>query len=576
MNNEHRHDNEIYVEGEGLISLVDRTRNTASPQQSLSYVNTTRMMQFKRIFERSDDPMNQQELDTWKMNLTELGKSMREYGDGLDSPIPAGYTYLMQFINHDLSFNKQKDLLDSQLAKLDNYDVNRQVYPSLSLDSIYGFGLQDPRVLYEGAKFKICKTSPYTQGRINIKKEFSHDLPRIDQKAKIANSLNDENLILAQTHAAFLKFHNCLVDELKKKPNFSALSNEEIFEEVRKKVIQHFQAIILYDALPRLIDAKVYQEVVHEGVRKFIWPNTSASQPTSLSSDSSAALVSSSPDKPTASLMPGQEPQQAGRGLPVEFLLAAFRFGHSMVRARYSLNHVLDAQFRDGGKLEYLFKFSNLSGKMSGFATVPSPWLLDWNRFYDFHDGNGGSHHERLNFARAIDTNMVRELHRLPGDDREGRVLSSLAARDLLIGHTALLATGQAVARAMSIEPFTQNPDAYNQLPKLQRDTLENLKLKDEMPLWYYILAESAVTQQGKKLGTVGSRIIVEILHSLIETSEHSILRQERQNRWQSELKTENADKFSMVELLKFIAEHSEQHEHDPQYDELNPLGQIQ
>src|SRR5687767_3713064 len=86
MNNEHRRDNEIYVEGEGLISLVDRTSNTISPQQLLSCANTTRMMQFKRIFERSDDPMNQKELDTWKMNLTKLGKSMREYGDGLDSP----------------------------------------------------------------------------------------------------------------------------------------------------------------------------------------------------------------------------------------------------------------------------------------------------------------------------------------------------------------------------------------------------------------------------------------------------------------------------------------------------------
>ena len=38
------------------------------------------------------------------------------------------------------------------------------------------------------------------------------DLPRTDKVALVADGRNDENLIIAQLHTAFLRFHNAAVD----------------------------------------------------------------------------------------------------------------------------------------------------------------------------------------------------------------------------------------------------------------------------------------------------------------------------------------------------------------------------
>ena len=49
--------------------------------------------------------------------------------------------------------------------------------------------------------------------------------------------------------------------------------------------------------------------------------------------------------------------------MPVEFSVAAFRFGHSMIRERYDWN----AEFPDGqGNLFFLFDFSGTSGFLGG------------------------------------------------------------------------------------------------------------------------------------------------------------------------------------------------------------------
>ena len=49
----------------------------------------------------------------------------------------------------------------------------------------------------------------------------------------------------------------------------------------------------------------------------------------------------------------------------------------------------------------------------------------------------------------------------------------------------------------------------------------------DNAPLWYYILAEAQHQHGGKRMGTVGGRIIAEVIIGLIAGDNHSYLAQD-------------------------------------------------
>jgi len=106
------------------------------------------------------------------------------------------------------------------------------------------------------------------------------------------------------------------------------------------------------------------------------------------------------------------------------------------------------------------------------------------------------------------------------------------------------LPSGQAVARAMGVEPIADNnlrvgkavTDDWDKNP-----TLVSLdpSFKDKAPLWYYVLAEAqyewllrARATDGKgneepvRLGTVGGRIVAETLIGMLCADGHSYLAQ--------------------------------------------------
>ncbi|HSJ73523.1 MAG TPA: hypothetical protein VK904_04330 [Miltoncostaeaceae bacterium] len=73
---------------------------------------------------------------------------------------------------------------------------------------------------------------------------------------------------------------------------------------------------------------------------------------------------------------PGDSPT-----MPVEFSAAAYRFGHSMVRQAYAWNRVLEGQ---EGTLEFPFTFSGTGGNLGGEPSLPTNWIADIRRLYDF------------------------------------------------------------------------------------------------------------------------------------------------------------------------------------------------
>ena len=210
--------------------------------------------------------------------------------------IPAGFTYLGQFLDHDLTFDKS--------GLMEGVDISPATLlqsrsPSLDLDSLYGNGPQDPG----SAKFYEADGLHLKMGAAQGGPAGS-DLPREPTgEAIIPDPRNDENLAVAQTHAAFIRFHNRVVDTLP-----ATVPAAQKFSEARKIVTKHYQWMVRTDYLPRICASTVVTNVFNQGRKAFEVGATPTSIPT----------------------------------MPIEFSVAAFRLGHSMVRAEYSWNRVFE------------------------------------------------------------------------------------------------------------------------------------------------------------------------------------------------------------------------------------------
>ena len=139
-------------------------------------------------------------------------------GGGGPSQIPAGFTYLGQFTDHDLTFDKTNVMLGEHVSPALLLQARS---PSLDLDSLYGAGPADPESakFYEadGLHLKVGTTTrSATSRRRRASTSRGASAPRAADKRKavIPDPRNDENLAVAQTHLAFIRFHNRVVDTL--------------------------------------------------------------------------------------------------------------------------------------------------------------------------------------------------------------------------------------------------------------------------------------------------------------------------------------------------------------------------
>jgi hypothetical protein len=446
-------------------------------------------------------------------------------GGGRGSSVPSGYTYIGQFIDHDLTFDKTNVALGTNVPATQLLQARS---PSLDLDSLYGVGPQDPESakFYEadGLHLKMGKTAA-GDGAAAMD---GFDLPRgagstIEEKrtAIIPDPRNDENLAVAQTHLAMIRFHNRVVDTLP-----ASVPQPQRFARARELVTKHYQWMIRNDFLPRICARGVVTDVFNNG-RKAFEAGVPATQP------------------PT---------------MPIEFSVAAYRLGHSMIRSGYSWNRIFD----DGqGTLDYLFQFSGLSGDLAGKARLLSTWVADFRRLYDF--GEAGKANltvpaAKFNHARGIDTVLVAPLGALPagtvGQTQPGDPAANLAFRNLSRAKMLKLATGQQMAtflksKGVNLTKLT-NAQIRDGNKGVKLDSLiatQRQKVVQNTPLWFYILREAEFN--GGRLNGVGARIVAETFHRAIEGSGFSILRDPT---WRPTLGPDSTT-FRMVDLLLFAFE---------------------
>lgn len=459
--------------------------------------------------------------------LEALADAMTAVAPDIESPIPAGFTYLGQFVDHDLT--RDRTDVPFGVPVTDPSELIQARSPALDLDSLYGNGPTVDHQFYapDGIRLKTGTTqaSP-VEGLAVASQPLDHfDLPRKGataarpeevRAALIPDPRNDENLAVAQTHLAFIRFHNQVCDQLAA----SGTPSSMLFERARAMVIKHYQWMLKTDFLPRIVDPDIVKDVFENGRKIF---------------------------------------EVYGLGfptMPIEFSVAAYRLGHSMIREKYDWNAV----FREGGAiddlgtLENLFRFSGTSGNLSpdsddinnpiegSFEKLPTNWIVDWTGLYDFvQDGVPELAPEtKLNLARPIDVRLTDPLRMLPlgsfgarGSDVAVPPLQmNLAFRNLARARMVGLATGQEVAAyvaskvpgvtALSREQILG--DDLNGLTDAQKD-----ELATATPLWFYILREASLNASAGpgtgRLGAVGGRLVVEVFHRAMEGGQISILR---------------------------------------------------
>jgi hypothetical protein len=406
--------------------------------------------------------------------------------------IPSLYTYFGQFLDHDLTLDPtsklRKQVTPAQLRSLVDFRT-----PRFDLDCLYGRGPSEQPYLYQGDGVRLQLGVPMSG---NPHDPGSIDVPRgPNGRALIGDPRNDENRIVSQLQATMLRFHNAVAD----------LMRGATFDEVRQAVRWHYQWVLVNDFLPTIIHASTVQEV---------FPHLGAA----------GSIADHPPQFRIDSLRTGLPL------MPVEFSVAAYRFGHSMIRPLYRLNETI-------GRRQIFSTSADPGGDLGGFRPVPSDWAIDWQFFLDLDHGATPGVTTDANdpitrepqLSYKIDTSLVNPLGLLPA--RVASHPSSLALRNLERGAVFELPSGQAVAELLGIRSLSDDDltigKATKDDPRVPLATLVP-KMAGNAPLWTYVLAEAQVTSWALgathtdkdtipiRLGPVGGHIIAEVFAALL------------------------------------------------------------
>jgi hypothetical protein len=496
------------------------SKHGAKPLRGLMGVGRSPLFQgrFGRMF-RSLPPARygRNEAES-RANLMKLGTLMtsdfeepRDATDSEEGGVPALYTYFGQFVDHDITF----DPMSSLIKHTDPDSLTDFRTPALDLDNVYGRGPDDQPYMYDDRLFLLGEKIGGGSDPDAVDLPRNRD-PKTGEpmRALIGDPRNDENSIVSQLQGLFLRFHNRTV---KDHPHIDPHAH---FDRIQKIVRFHYQYVVLHDFLPRLVHPDVLKALKNEHghydeskLKFFHWKN---------------------------------EPF-----MPVEFSVAAYRLGHSMIRPGYRMNDkVLLPIFPVSKTMD---PADGISEGLTGFRAMAPDRGIDWGRFIDVDVRPYGNDkqppdkptQQRLQFAYRIDTSLVAPLSELPPSVAVNP--PSLPQRNLLRSLELDLPTGQDVARAMHVTPLEDKEILIGKAvdtpdPGDVRGTIasiDDLKaFRGNCPLWTYILAE-AIRHQEKitipvsepkqittpLLGPVGGRIVAEVFLGLMFGDNDSLLR---------------------------------------------------
>ncbi|WP_158044238.1 peroxidase family protein [Skermanella pratensis] len=376
--------------------------------------------------------------------------------------IPAGFTFLGQFIDHDITLMELKMSQDDLSRRFPvTAFVNRRT-PFFELDSVYGLGLEAQAsgeiLFHPDGKFRLGTD---TGG-------IEQDVPRDaeTERALIGDPRNDENKIIQQIHNLFQRLHNRFIDEGRS------------YADARLSVMRHYQYMILNDYLARTIRQDVLKWVVEHRAPAY----------RALSERHGGVPV-----------------------MPLEFSVAAFRFGHSQVRSGYALNDAFGAP---------IFSDNPAVQDLNGGRKLEPRHAIDWKFFF------GTIGEGTVQPSRRIDPLLSPALRLLKSPGIPNETVDSqasprsLAKRNLFRAAQTGLISGQSAAAAFGYKPLADDHLGLDIVPPPASQ-----KLIRHTPLWYYVLQEAHVQEDGQRLGEVGSRILAETFVGGMLAAHYSVLK---------------------------------------------------
>ncbi len=421
--------------------------------------------------------------------------------------IPAIFTFVGQFIDHDLTMNAVNLTVDqSGNVTVDNAS------PTIDLDNIYGLRTTLNNAL--GAPGEGGK--PYdifhADGTFKLVKVGSgYDLPRPKEKnsdglqpAYIIDGRNDENQLVLQIHILLMRVHNKLVGEM----SSPGRPREDLIAAVRKEVVANFQSVVLHDYLPRIIQPDTLRFVLGEIAKKDY-----------------GALK----HKPYRNLVDGRNIVR----MPHEFAIG-FRFGHSQLRPEYKLN---------AGATVELFNNRHTGGvdDLRGSRPLSKDHVIDW---YEFYPLKPEDEHQSL----LIDGRITPPVFDLPEtaipDDI--KFIGNLPHRNLIRSRMVGVVCGEELARFYDV-PSLSPSDMVDMAAHPEAAQLFSHDGEFKTPLWYYILKEAEVKSNGEMLGPLGSRLVAEVLAGAVYYDDEFRF----DPGWKSRIT--GANKVTMRDLIDFV-----------------------
>ena len=465
-------------------------------------------------------------------------------GIGLDDNpfIPSGYTYLTQFVAHDLL---RTTVPFWQAAAQGTGSANSRGQGML-LDVLYGGGPSASPAAYlqpvAGTNTDVNATK-LRLGRI-AGAELApgictlRDLPRTQEAAlaggdapasghagcpaaqavQAADPRNGGNPILAQLTVLFSLAHNIIAR------NVEPVRPEERFAHARAVMLAIYHDIIRCDLLPRLLHPAVWRAMNERGAddHEWLW----------------------------------QQPD-----IPLEFSHGALRVGHAMVRPAYALN---DRQ----PHLDIARLLGTPGNTGIRHGALPSDWVLQWSRFFSL--AAPPNYSRRISPTRSsLDFQDL-----LPAADPS--FPDAVSFRDMLSAASARMWSVEAMIEAI----MERTPDVVpvgwtfanavrrrsmiaQWLTRIQQDggSLTDddiLHLSNDPPLPLFILLEAGLDPilRGRCLGVLGSVVVGEVMFRRLaeERGRLESLRTAAQAALPADLAAAIADIDSMPALVQFVA----------------------
>lgn len=415
-------------------------------------------------------------------------------GTDNNSRVPVGHTYVGQLLTHDISQDK-----DTKLGKrFDPDTIKNHSTPWIDLDILYDYaGKQAERDPADPAKLLLGND-------LGNERDFARDAKG---RALIPDQRNDQNNNLSQLAAVMIQFHNVEVDRLRDASPGS--DDEMIFDQARASTLAHWQAVVLTEFLPTFVETDLIDDIMNNGPKVYT-------------------------------------DGMAKEGIvPVEFSVGAFRFGHSIIRGRYTLN---DNEEADRVRL-FPLSPKELDRSLVGHRPIPEERQIDWDRFFDFETSIQGDldddedQFKGLQVSRKIDRFLARPVLRIPEFLMLGRPVPeellkeqlipdrnilSLASLNLQRAKALGLPSGQAIAASMGVTPISNAEMGLCEKGKPCTEWgYEWQQDDDQAPFFLYILEEARLQSDGEKLGAVGGRIVAEVIIGLLRADPSSILSQD-------------------------------------------------